>query len=123
MIAALKALVVRHWPVLRLRTILFGTLLFVAALLIAQANHHEMFAQQAAANQVRSAQAFEAAEAGIEWTIAMQLPHLGSQRGKQYFDGDGLVHQHVCAAIDSAHPAFIQTCINAIFSGESSADQ
>ena len=32
MIAALKALVVRHWPVLRLRTILFGTLLFVAAL-------------------------------------------------------------------------------------------
>ena len=32
MIARLKALVARHWPVLRLRTILFGTLLFVAAL-------------------------------------------------------------------------------------------
>lgn len=32
MIAALKASVARHWPVLRLRTILFGTLLFVAAL-------------------------------------------------------------------------------------------
>ena len=32
MIAWLKALVARHWPVLRLRTILFGTLLFVAAL-------------------------------------------------------------------------------------------
>lgn len=32
MIAGLNALVARHWPVLRLRTILFGTLLFVAAL-------------------------------------------------------------------------------------------
>lgn len=32
MIAGFKALVARHWPVLRLRTILFGTLLFVAAL-------------------------------------------------------------------------------------------
>lgn len=32
MIARLKALVARHWPVLRLRTILLGTLLFVAAL-------------------------------------------------------------------------------------------
>lgn len=32
MIAAAKALVARHWPVLHLRTILFGTLLFVAAL-------------------------------------------------------------------------------------------
>ncbi|MBO9576396.1 MAG: HAMP domain-containing histidine kinase [Sphingobium sp.] len=32
MIGALKAFIARHWPVLRLRTILFGTLLFVAAL-------------------------------------------------------------------------------------------
>ncbi|WP_336962727.1 HAMP domain-containing sensor histidine kinase [Sphingobium aquiterrae] len=32
MIRALKAWIARHWPVLRLRTILFGTLLFVAAL-------------------------------------------------------------------------------------------
>lgn len=32
MIAALKSFVARRWPVLRLRTILFGTLLFVAAL-------------------------------------------------------------------------------------------
>lgn len=32
MIAAAKALIVRHWPVLHLRTVLFGTLLFVAAL-------------------------------------------------------------------------------------------
>ena len=32
MIAAAKAFIARHWPVLRLRTILFGTLLFVAAL-------------------------------------------------------------------------------------------
>lgn len=32
MIPALKAFVARRWPVLRLRTILFGTLLFVAAL-------------------------------------------------------------------------------------------
>ncbi|QGP81205.1 sensor histidine kinase [Sphingobium sp. CAP-1] len=32
MMAALKARIARHWPVLRLRTILFGTLLFVAAL-------------------------------------------------------------------------------------------
>lgn len=32
MIPALKAWIARHWPVLRLRTILLGTLLFVAAL-------------------------------------------------------------------------------------------
>lgn len=32
MIAALKRLVARHWPVLRFRTVIFGTLLFVAAL-------------------------------------------------------------------------------------------
>lgn len=32
MIAALKAKLKRHWPALRLRTILFGTLLFTAAL-------------------------------------------------------------------------------------------
>ncbi|WP_242130308.1 HAMP domain-containing sensor histidine kinase [Sphingobium sp. Sx8-8] len=32
MIAAFKRLVARHWPVLRFRTIIFGTLLFVAAL-------------------------------------------------------------------------------------------
>mgnify|MGYP000863116444 FL=1 len=32
MIGPLKALIAKHWPVLRLRTILFGTLLFVAAL-------------------------------------------------------------------------------------------
>ncbi len=32
MIARLKALIARHWPVLRLRSILFGVLLFVAAL-------------------------------------------------------------------------------------------
>lgn len=32
MIVRLKALIARHWPVLRLRTIIFGTLLFVAAL-------------------------------------------------------------------------------------------
>lgn len=32
MIVALKAWIARHWPVLRLRTILLGTLLFVAAL-------------------------------------------------------------------------------------------
>ncbi|WP_093021795.1 sensor histidine kinase [Sphingobium sp. YR768] len=32
MIAAIKARIARHWPILRLRTILLGTLLFVAAL-------------------------------------------------------------------------------------------
>jgi hypothetical protein len=32
MIAALKRHIARHWPVLRFRTIIFGTLLFVAAL-------------------------------------------------------------------------------------------
>ena len=32
MIAALKARIKRYWPALRLRTILFGTLLFTAAL-------------------------------------------------------------------------------------------
>jgi hypothetical protein len=32
MIARAKAAIARHWPVLRLRTILFSTLLLVAAL-------------------------------------------------------------------------------------------
>ena len=32
MIAAIKRVAKRHWPALRIRTILFGTLLFVAAL-------------------------------------------------------------------------------------------
>jgi len=32
MIAALKRIIARHWPVLRFRTVIFGTLLFVAAL-------------------------------------------------------------------------------------------
>jgi hypothetical protein len=32
MIARIKAMIARYWPVLHLRTILFGTLLFVAAL-------------------------------------------------------------------------------------------
>jgi hypothetical protein len=55
---------------LALMLLLFFTMLLVAA----YANRGLLFEQRASANQVRAAQAFEAAEAGLEWAIA-QLNH------------------------------------------------
>jgi hypothetical protein len=46
-------------------------LFFVMTLVAAFANRNHMLEQRASANQLRATQAFEAAEAGIEWTIAM----------------------------------------------------
>ena len=46
-------------------------LLFVLTLVVGFAGRHLMFEQRAAANQVRSTQAFEAAEAGLAWAQAM----------------------------------------------------
>jgi len=46
-------------------------LFFVMTLVAAFANRNHVFAQRASANQYRAAQAFEAAEAGVEWAIAM----------------------------------------------------
>ena len=48
---------------------------------------------------------------------------VSGERGTQNFDRNCLVHQHVTAAIDSAHAAFVQSCVNAIFSGERNADE
>ena len=45
-------------------------LFFAMCLVAAYANRGVLFEQRAAANQYRAAQAFEAAEAGIEWAIA-----------------------------------------------------
>lgn len=77
MIARLKALVARHWPVLRLRTIIFGTLLFVAALpgfgaiflrvyenALVRRTEAELAAQSAAL----------AASAAVLWTAAPVVP-------------------------------------------------
>jgi Tfp pilus assembly protein PilX len=46
-------------------------LLFVLALMAAFANRNLLFGQRSSVNQYRSTQAFEAAEAGIEWAVAM----------------------------------------------------
>ena len=41
----------------------------------------------------------------------------------QDFDRDGLVHQDVRAAIDRAHPAFIDDLFDAVFVGERLTDE
>lgn len=46
-------------------------LLIVAALAAAYASRNIVFEQRTAANQARATQAFEAAEAGLEWALAM----------------------------------------------------
>jgi hypothetical protein len=46
-------------------------LFFVLALVVAFANRHLVFEQRTATNQVRAAVAFEAAQAGVEWGLAM----------------------------------------------------
>ena len=46
-------------------------LLFVVMLVAGVANRNLIFEQRASANQWRSTQAFEAAEAGLEWAQAM----------------------------------------------------
>ena len=45
-------------------------LLFAMVLVAVFANRHLVFEQRSSANQVRSTQAFEAAEAGLEWALA-----------------------------------------------------
>lgn len=50
--------------------------LVAASLVVLYANRVLIFEQRASANQLRSAQAFEAAEAGIEWALAA-LSHPG----------------------------------------------
>ncbi len=50
--------------------------LVAASLVVLYANRVLIFEQRASANQVRSAQALEAAEAGIEWALAL-LSHPG----------------------------------------------
>ena len=45
-------------------------LLFALLLGVAYVNRNLVFEQRASANQYRSTQAFEAAEAGLEWTLA-----------------------------------------------------
>ena len=46
-------------------------LLFVMTLIAAFANRNLVFAERISANQYRATRAFEAAEAGVEWTLAM----------------------------------------------------
>lgn len=60
----------RGFAALAVTLLLFFTMLLVAA----YANRGLLFEQRAAANQYRAAQAFEAAEAGLEWALA-QLNH------------------------------------------------
>lgn len=50
-------------------------LFFVLALVLAFANRHLVFEQRTATNQVRAAVAFEAAQAGVEWGLAMLNSH------------------------------------------------
>ena len=60
----------RGFAALAVTLLLFFTMLLVAA----YANRGLLFEQRASANQVRATQAFEAAEAGLEWALA-QLNH------------------------------------------------
>jgi len=55
-------------------------LLFAMTLVAAYANRNLVFEQRTSANQVRSTQAFEAAEAGLEWALVMlnQRQRLGA---------------------------------------------
>ena len=46
-------------------------LMFVMTLVVVVANRNLIFEQRSSANQFRSTQAFEAAEAGLEWAQAM----------------------------------------------------
>ena len=50
-------------------------LFMVLTLVLAFANRHLVFEQRTAINQVRAAQAFEAAQAGVEWALAMVNSH------------------------------------------------
>ncbi|MDO9315561.1 MAG: PilX N-terminal domain-containing pilus assembly protein [Burkholderiaceae bacterium] len=60
----------RGFAALAVTLLLFFTMLLVAA----YANRGLLFEQRASANQYRATQAFEAAEAGLEWAVA-QLNH------------------------------------------------
>jgi PilX N-terminal len=51
--------------------IIVAVLFFIMSLVAAYANRNLIFEQRTSANQYRSTQAFEAAEAGIEWALAM----------------------------------------------------
>jgi Tfp pilus assembly protein PilX len=46
-------------------------LLFITTLVAAYAHRNHLFELSASTNQYRATQAFEAAEAGLEWTIAL----------------------------------------------------
>jgi Tfp pilus assembly protein PilX len=46
-------------------------LFFIVALVAAYTSRNLIFEQRTSANQYRSTQAFEAAEAGIDWALAM----------------------------------------------------
>ena len=46
-------------------------LLFVLALVVGMAHRNLLFEQRSSANQLRSTRAFEAAEAGLEWALAL----------------------------------------------------
>jgi Tfp pilus assembly protein PilX len=51
--------------------VIVALLFFVVSLVAAYTNRNLIFEQRTSVNQYRSTQAFEAAEAGIEWTMAM----------------------------------------------------
>jgi hypothetical protein len=58
-------------------------LFFVVSLVAAYAGRTSIFEQRTSANQYRSTQALEAAEAGLEWAVVLE--GLG---GAEQFDGD-----------------------------------
>lgn len=98
-------------------------LLFIVSLAAAYTNRNLIFEQKASANQMRGMAAFEAAEAGVEWTLALLnggavedascLPGAGATRSfrERYvqFDAAGVV-SHAAARAAAALNSW-PTCV------------
>ncbi|HEV7912322.1 MAG TPA: pilus assembly PilX N-terminal domain-containing protein, partial [Albitalea sp.] len=78
-------------------------LFFVMTLVAGHAHRNHVFEQRASANQYRATQAFEAAEAGLEWAIAMlnDPRPIGSDCRPQDDGGRSFRERHLKASLSS----------------------
>ncbi len=97
-------------------------LFFILSLTAAYASRNLIFEQKTSANHSRSTMAFEAAEAGVEWTLAQlnggllndncgaNTPTLSFQQRYLAFNADGLISQRVRAGSSTASNIW-PTCV------------